>query len=364
MSDFEAQTEQTEIPDARAEKVLSAVAEHLRAAGLSRFSSSVAMGYMKSRLEQENGSEKFKHVMSYFIKQLNKSNKSNKRVAGGESEEIDWQRGCPNRFYTLTANPFWDTASFGWIKKLEESYSVILEEFYKLRDVEEPAFQPYRSPPSQTNVNDTDELGQLATSKGNWNVSYLYLHGVDFQENVERCPNTIATIKEVLPRHYHHAFFSALSPNTHITPHFGPTNKKLRIHLPLVVEGDGAWLRVADKRVDLKQGKAILFDDSFEHEAGNDNPSSPRVVLVVDIWHPDLTDEEIKFLSFVNKGQINAAKKMKELVSQENDSEASGVSIGNDDQDFLSIIENAKNKTSNAPGLNQDQIWKYDVRDD
>ena len=134
--------------------------------------------------------------------------------------------------------------------------------------------------------------------------------------------------------------------------------------MSVVVEGDGAWLRVADKRVDLEQGKAILFDDSFEHEAGNDNPLSPRVVLVVDIWHPDLTDEEIKFLSFVNKGQINAAKKMKDLVSQENDSEASGGSISNDDHDFLSVIENAKNKTRSAPGLNQDQIWKYDVRDD
>lgn len=397
--------DEQELPE-RAKKVLTALTDHLHTLGLSRFSCTVAMGYMKSRLEQENGAEKFRHVMSYFLKELNASRSKKKegrdvttkkkaaeKTTGGkqngrqgedqeedrcESEDekigdeepstletIDWQRGCPNRFGTLTARPLWDKSSFPWLERLEENYGIILEEFNQLRNDGAAAFQPYRSPLSKDSVCDRDKLGQLATSKGNWNVSYLYLHGVDFQENVDRCPQTMRVIHDILPRHYHHAFFSALSPGTHISPHYGPTNKKLRIHLPLVVEG-GAWLRVADRRVEVEQGKAIVFDDSFEHEAGNDHPATPRVVLVVDIWHPDLTDEEVKFLSFVNKGQINAAKKMKELVGgTEWGAQVEGDEDGRN-EDFLSVIQNAREKSraEAETGKYRSQIWKFDVRDD
>lgn len=46
----------------------------------------------------------------------------------------------------------------------------------------------------------------------------------------------------------------------------------------------------------------MLFDDSFLHEAVNragayepaDPTSGPRVVLIVDVWHPDLSDEEVR----------------------------------------------------------------------
>jgi aspartyl/asparaginyl beta-hydroxylase (cupin superfamily) len=35
----------------------------------------------------------------------------------------------------------------------------------------------------------------------------------------------------------------------------------------------------------------MIFDDSFEHEVRNDGESD-RVILLVDIWHPELTPEE------------------------------------------------------------------------
>jgi len=65
--------------------------------------------------------------------------------------------------------------------------------------------------------------------------------------------------------------FSALAPGTHIRKHNGPTNKKLRVHLPLVVP-DGCRLRVGDTTVAVEAGVPLCFDDSFEHEAWNDNP--------------------------------------------------------------------------------------------
>jgi hypothetical protein len=100
-----------------------------------------------------------------------------------------------------------------------------------------------------------------------------------------------------IPRQYNHALFSALAPNTHVRAHYGPTNKKLRCHLPLCVPPGGrCTITVSGESVVLEEGKCILFDDSFLHEASNVS-DLPRVVLIVDTWHPDLTDEEVKLCS-------------------------------------------------------------------
>ncbi len=90
----------------------------------------------------------------------------------------------------------------------------------------------------------------------------------------------------------------ALAPDTHVRAHYGPTNKKLRCHLPILVPrgADGtscAWIKVAGETRRLEEGRAVLFDDSFLHEAANTSSEEPRVVLIVDLWHPDLSDEEV-----------------------------------------------------------------------
>ena len=38
------------------------------------------------------------------------------------------------------------------------------------------------------------------------------------------------------------------------------------------------------------EGEVLLFDDSFEHEVWNET-EQPRVVLIVDIWHPQLRSD-------------------------------------------------------------------------
>ena len=123
---------------------------------------------------------------------------------------------------------------------------------------------------------------------------------MDFQHNTDACPVTVRAIKSI-PHQYDHCFISALASNTTVTPHHGPTNKKLRIQLPLVVPTDehGAslcHLIVAGTSIPLQEGKCIVFDDSFEHSARNDHPTKPRVVLIFDIWHPDLTNAEASAL--------------------------------------------------------------------
>lgn len=96
------------------------------------------------------------------------------------------------------------------------------------------------------------------------------------------------------------AFFSKLGGGAKIAPHNAPTNLRLRIHLPIVVNDESVnpetglpncGIRVATSVRGYKQGKALVLDDAYDHEVWNETLEG-RVVLLVDIWHPDVTQVE------------------------------------------------------------------------
>ncbi len=47
---------------------------------------------------------------------------------------------------------------------------------------------------------------------------------------------------------------------------------------------------------DWIEGKAWVFDDTIEHEAWN-RSSETRVILLFEIWRPELTEEERRLVS-------------------------------------------------------------------
>ena len=154
------------------------------------------------------------------------------------------QLGCPDLVPGLSLKGWWEREEFSWISKLESYAPIIREELVALR--EQKGFQPYRSPAYASKNLSPDQIGSLGNDAGQWNVFYLFLHDIQFEENCEKVPRTIEILKEVIPRNYFHAFFSALTPGSHVTPHNGPTGKKLRVHLPLVGV-EGARMRVGDE---------------------------------------------------------------------------------------------------------------------
>ena len=217
-----------------------------------------------------------------------------------------WQLGCPEIIGGLRAEPIWDTGTLQWLRTFEENASAIREELLALRQGR--GFQPLKIPnwASKNRLASPDGAGSLSHVTGDWNVFYLHLHEVPFEDNCARCPITSSLLK-ALPRSYKHAFFSALTPGTHILKHHGPTNKKLRVHLPLIGT-EGATFRVADRVVTYTremEGRPIVFDDSFEHEAWHRGKST-RIVLVFDVWHPDLSDREVQFLSCLQRARMRA----------------------------------------------------------
>jgi aspartate beta-hydroxylase len=92
------------------------------------------------------------------------------------------------------------------------------------------------------------------------------------------------------PPHTPEAFFSILKPGTHIPPHYGLSNFKLAVHLALMIP-DSCGIRVGGETRYWQEGRCLVFDDSFEHEAWN-RSNTLRAVLIVEAWNPALTGIE------------------------------------------------------------------------
>jgi aspartate beta-hydroxylase len=185
----------------------------------------------------------------------------------------------------LSATPWWDEGRFEWILGLEAAVAGITDDFEAVGGL-----SGRRVIPQPTDL----------TDKGRWTALYLYCVGKAYSKNIEACPSTIRALDAVPGATMADGgmtYFSIMDPQTHVATHTGYTNAHLRCHLGLVTP-TGCRLRVGNKTREWERGKVFVFDDSFDHEAWNDGESG-RAVLLFDIWHPDLTELEIRALSYL-----------------------------------------------------------------
>jgi len=139
-------------------------------------------------------------------------------------------------------------------------------------------------------------------SKGEWTAFYLMEEGFWNAFTISMCPLTHALLKKlpICESNFGYVYFSVLSPHTSIDTHCGVTNTKLRIQLPLKFQNDeeeiecfsNCFITVNNDVRQYVPEKAIIFDDSFAHSVSN-NCDVERVVLLIDIWHPSLSQSSI-----------------------------------------------------------------------
>lgn len=174
--------------------------------------------------------------------------------------------------------PVHEGQDFWFVRHLEENYAGIRAEIDAAIAGAVDSFAPVEE--------------QLA-DRGRWNQVVLYEGGRRQDEACARFPFTaqvVEQIPEATTLGPGVVTLSQLAPGSHVRPHFGRTNAQLRIHLGLRVP-PGATLRVGKERLFWQEGRCLVFDDSFEHEVWHDG-DQPRIVLIVDVLHPGLTESD------------------------------------------------------------------------
>lgn len=207
----------------------------------------------------------------------------------------------------------------GDISALQTHYAAIHEELMSVITQEKTLFQPFDSAVyKDVATTQKQQQQQNQQQQAEWSSIYLYRQGI---KQVETCktyfPITTNILETMCPHHmggkcgFGSIYFSKLKQNTKVVEHCGPTNVRLRCHLPLVVPKNtsGSYLKVGEHCVSWEEGIPILFDDSFVHSAvyvGSDDRSSSdsssgssnkqydgdRIVLIVDLWHPALSESD------------------------------------------------------------------------
>lgn len=188
----------------------------------------------------------------------------------------------PETFYSgLSSVPWHDPAQFDWVAGLEDRASAIREELSDL--LGSGCFSPVQL------------SGELAT-QGSWRELRLYTDGRR-EAAADLAPVTAAAVARVPgATSAGLVYAAAVTAGTHIRPHWGPHNARLRVHLGVQVP-PGCAMRVGEEIRTWQEGRVLVFDDSFEHEVWNDGVGT-RVVLILDIWHPDLGVSDIAAIRY------------------------------------------------------------------
>lgn len=195
----------------------------------------------------------------------------------------------------LPAVPFYDRADFPWLGELEAATPTIQRELEGALAAFGGAFAPYIAYPPGAPV---AQWGELNHSR-RWSTLFLWRDGERQAAVCDACPETAALLERLpmagQPGFAPTAMFSALEGRTTIPPHTGSANTRLIVHLPLVLPGP-ARFRVGAETRDWRMGEAWVFDDTVEHEAWNDADAT-RVILIFDVWNPQLTERERALIS-------------------------------------------------------------------
>lgn len=169
--------------------------------------------------------------------------------------------------------PVFDPATFPWTATLEAGWEAI-------RDEARAVTRDIHSVPPLREISPDHRIARA----DDWRSFFLWGYGYRSEENCRRCPETTRLLRAVPG--LNSAFFSILKPGAHIPRHRGVTKRLMTCHLGLMVPASGRCeMTVADQTVHWREGRCLVFDDTYFHEVWNDTDQY-RVVLLIQFKRP------------------------------------------------------------------------------
>ncbi|XP_042642167.1 aspartyl/asparaginyl beta-hydroxylase isoform X3 [Tyto alba] len=148
-----------------------------------------------------------------------------------------WQRSLYN-VKGLKAQPWWTARETGYtelVKSLEKNWKLIRDEGLAVMDKKRSLFLP-----------EDENLRE----KGDWSQFTLWQQGRKNENACKSVPKTCALLErfpEATGCRRGQIKYSIMHPGTHVWPHTGPTNCRLRMHLGLVIPKEGCRIRCAQE---------------------------------------------------------------------------------------------------------------------
>ncbi|WP_068070677.1 aspartyl/asparaginyl beta-hydroxylase domain-containing protein [Novosphingobium lentum] len=194
------------------------------------------------------------------------------------------------RYPGLADQEFFDGAYPALADRMRAAFPAIRAEFEALLAAHGDRQAPYVDFAPGQPMGQWKPLNRSAS----WNALHLVRYGEVDPVNAAACPETIRAfsgdhqpdIAGLAPN----LMFSLLAPQTRIPPHHGVANFRSVLHLPLIVPPGCAFRVGADSRAWV-EGQPWIFDDTIEHAAWNES-GALRVVLIGDLWRPELDEQD------------------------------------------------------------------------
>jgi aspartate beta-hydroxylase len=185
--------------------------------------------------------------------------------------------------YPGIENPRWfDPSHFPVCAELEKRFNTVADEF---REISAEAFFP-------------DSERDAVPRYGDWRILPVYAMGHKYGGTARFLPTIVDIVENLgaMTTLGGAVFVSRLPAGASVGSHRGPTNTRARCHLGLKIPSGDCGIEVDGERRVWTEGQCLMLNDHLTHRVWN-NTEEERIVLVLDVWHPDLTATERKLLA-------------------------------------------------------------------
>eukprot|EP00980_Cylindrotheca_fusiformis_P000656 scaffold160_cov136-Cylindrotheca_fusiformis.AAC.3 len=211
----------------------------------------------------------------------------------GKEEQSNMLQECHSYVPGLSVQPFWNPDDFDWTSRLKSKYRQIRKEFDAVNSDMERLRKEGNNVWAGALTEDAAAYGE------GWRTLVLMDRGRWDPDNVNLFPTTAKAVHDSgVPAT--EVFFAAMEGQSKISPHTDFTNFVLTSHLALDIPFSGenkCRISVGDETREWINGNVLLFDTSLMHDTANDSDQM-RYILMLRLWHPDLTDAERQALQF------------------------------------------------------------------
>ncbi|MEH2128458.1 aspartyl/asparaginyl beta-hydroxylase domain-containing protein [Nostoc sp.] len=179
----------------------------------------------------------------------------------------------------LTSKAWYDMSDLPSIKLLENRYQIINQETLEIIK-NKTLLKPFN---------------YLGVNEGAWDTIEIIEAGKKVDEVTIYIPEIVKLLDNISKYlRITNAALSVLKPSKIIKPHRDPNNFQITCHLGITIP-EKCGISVAGESRTWEEGKCLFFDSSYEHTAWNYS-DTPRVVLLLIFYKPELTDIEMDFL--------------------------------------------------------------------